>query len=80
MATNQDSNKDQTKRPTSGRRRILRGWLTFAVGCIAVAEPLLIGEWGTVFPLVLAPVGVFIIIVGLVEVARGAAQLQRESR
>ena len=71
---------NQTKRVATGRRRILRGWLIFAAGCVAVAAPLFIGEWGTVFPLVLAPVGVFLIVIGLVEVTRGAAQLQREGQ
>ena len=71
--------RDQTRRPASGRRRIFRGWLTVAMGCLALATPWLIGDWVSLFAFALAPMGIFIVVVGIIEFVRGTAQLERES-
>jgi hypothetical protein len=64
----------------SARRRVVRGWITVAVGCGALATPLLIGDWASLFLLACAPMGMFILVVGMVEVVRGAREADREGR
>lgn len=64
----------------SGRRRVVRGWITIATGCGALAAPLLIGDWASLFLLACAPMGMFILVVGMVEVVRGAREADRERR
>jgi hypothetical protein len=69
-----------TPKPAAGRRRVLRGWLTLTLGICALAAPLLIGQWGVLFLFAAAPMGLFIIGVGIIEIMRGTAQLERELR
>jgi amino acid permease len=64
----------------SGRKRVVRGWITMAIGCGALATPLLIGDWGSLFLLACAPLGMFILVVGMVEVVRGAREADGEGR
>ena len=66
--------------PASGKRRVARGWFTILIGCLALAAPLLIGDWAALFVFALAPMGVFMLVVGIVEVVRGSLQLDREGR
>jgi hypothetical protein len=63
---------DAVSESASGRRRVVRGWITIALGCGALVAPLLIGDWASLFLLACAPMGVFIVTVGMVEVVRGA--------
>jgi hypothetical protein len=72
--------KTRTWSRHDGRRRVFRGWLTVALGGIALAAPLLIGQWALLFLFALAPMGVFIVVVGVIEIMRGTVQLERESR
>ena len=64
----------------SGRKRVVRGWIAMTIGCGALAVPLLIGDWGSLFLLACAPIGMFILVVGMVEVVRGAREADREGR
>jgi hypothetical protein len=45
------------------------------VGLFALAAPLLIGTWVVIFLFALAPMSVFIIVVGVIEIVRGAVQV-----
>ena len=67
----------QTQRSPSPQRRVVRGWLTVGIGILALAAPLPIGDWALLFLFALAPMGVFIIAVGIVEIVRGAHQVDR---
>jgi hypothetical protein len=51
-----------------------------AIGCGALVTPLLIGDWGSLFLLACAPMGMFILVVGMVEVVRGAREADGEGR
>ena len=68
------------QRVVSARRRIVRGWLAVAAGVFALAAPLLIGEWALLFLFALAPMGVFIMGVGIAEIVRGAMQADGKPR
>ncbi len=50
-----------------------------AIGCAALAVPLLIGDWTSLVLLACAPIGMFILVVGMVEVVRGAREADRKS-
>ncbi|HEV3410203.1 MAG TPA: hypothetical protein VG095_07905 [Chthoniobacterales bacterium] len=63
-----------------GQRRVVRGWITIAIGCGALAMPLLIGDWASLFLVACAPMGIFILVVGMVEVVRGAREVDRDRR
>jgi hypothetical protein len=54
----------RTNQPVSSRRRVLRGWGAIGIGCAAIAAPLLIGDWALLFLFALAPMGLFILILG----------------
>lgn len=49
-----------------------------ALGGGALAAPLLIGDWALLFLFALAPMGVFIVAAGIIEIVRGTVQLERE--
>ena len=66
-----------TPPPDSGQRRVRRGWVILATGCVALAAPLVIDDWGLLFAFTLAPMGLFILAVGIVEIIRGAAEADR---
>ena len=55
---------------------MLRGWLTVAMGCLALAAPWLIGDWVSLFACALAPMGIFIVVVGVIEIVRGTSQIE----
>ena len=67
----------QTQPGASPQRRIVRGWITVIVGILALAAPLLIGDWALLFLFAVAPMGVFITVVGVIEIVRGASQADR---
>ena len=67
----------QTQPSPSPQRRVVPGWLSVIIGILALAVPLLIGDWALLFLFALAPMGVFIIVVGIVEIVRGALQGDR---
>jgi uncharacterized membrane protein HdeD (DUF308 family) len=67
----------QTQPPASPQRRVVRGWVTVVLGLLALAAPLLIGDWALLFLFALAPMGVFIVVVGVIEIVRGAVQADR---
>ncbi len=51
-----------------------------AIGCGALALPLLIGDLASLFLLACAPMGMFILVVGITEVVRGAREVDRDTR
>lgn len=58
-------------RPVSSQRRVARGWAAVVIGCFALAAPLLIGDWWFLFLFAFAPMGIFIVLVGVIEIVRG---------
>ena len=71
-------NQHQMPQSASPQRRLVRGWVAVVIGILALAAPLLIGDWALLFLFVLAPMGVFIIVVGIAEVVRGDVQADRD--
>ena len=71
---------DHAPSAASPQRRIVRGWIAVLLGLSALAAPLFIGDWALLFLFALAPMGVFIMVVGFVEIVRGAVQVDRGPR
>ena len=58
----------------SPEHRVARGSVVVLAGVLALFVPLLIGDWGVLFVFACAPMGLFIVAIGVVEIVRGFRQ------